>query len=119
MFSKWFSGITKLRPKLNETSEITIKIKNQIKQMGTGLKQGLGHVLKYAGALLGLRSIYSVLRNSASAWLSSQNAGASQLSANIEYMKYAMRKCICTSNTICYKFSISTNESNSKFGLCI
>lgn len=46
--------------------------------------------MKYAGALFSLRSIYSTLSSSASSWLSSQNAQAQQLSANIDYMKYAM-----------------------------
>ena len=76
--------------KLSNISGIAVKVKNQFKQMGTGIKQGIGHVIKYAGALFGLRSIYNVLRNSANSWLSSQNSGAQQLSANIEYMKYAM-----------------------------
>lgn len=82
----------------NHIPKITQKITSNIKNMGTGLKSGLKHVLKYAMALFSLRSIYSVLSNSASAWLSSQNKGAQQLSANIEYMKYAMRKCICSCN---------------------
>lgn len=85
------SSVRKIMPQLNGMSNSANKMKNQIKQMSTGFKTGLGHVLKYAGALFSLRSIYSVLRNSASSWLSSQNAGAKQLSANIEYMKYAMR----------------------------
>ena len=46
--------------------------------------------MKYAGALFSLQSIYSTLSGCARSWLSSQNAGAKQLSANIEYMKYAM-----------------------------
>lgn len=70
--------------------KITQKITNNIKGMGRGLKNGLGHVLKYAGALFSLRGIYSTLSSSASSWLSSQNAQAQQLSANIDYMKYAM-----------------------------
>lgn len=82
----------------NHIPKITQKITSNIKNMGTGLKSGLKHVLKYAMALFSLRSIYSVLSNSASAWLSSQNTGARQLSANIEYMKYAMRKCVCSCN---------------------
>lgn len=81
--------------------KITQNITNNIKGMGTGLKQGLGHVLKYAGALLSLRGIYSTLSSCAQSWLSSQNAGAQQLSANIDYMKYAMRKCISSSYSIC------------------
>lgn len=70
--------------------KLTQNITSNIKKIGSGIKQGLGHVLKYAGALFSLRGIYSVLSNSASTWLSSQNAGAKQLSANIDYMKYAM-----------------------------
>lgn len=40
--------------------------------------------------MISLRSIYSTLSNCAQTWLSSQNTGAKQLSANIDYMKYAM-----------------------------
>lgn len=70
--------------------KLTQNITNNIKAMGKGLKQGLGHILKYAGALFSLQSIYSILSGCAQSWLSSQNSGAQQLSANIEYMKYAM-----------------------------
>ena len=59
----------------------------KVKQIGTGFKQGLGHILRYAGALLSLQTIYSALSGSANAWLSSQNAGAQQLQANIDYLK--------------------------------
>lgn len=89
-FSSFFSSLKKAMPSMNNISGMTIKIKNTIKQWGGGMKQGLGHVLKYAGALFSLRSIYSTLSSSASSWLSSQNAQAQQLSANIDYMKYAM-----------------------------
>lgn len=71
-------------------SKVTQNITNNIKGMGTGFKNGLGHVLKYAGALFSLESIYSTLSGCANTWLSSQNAGAKQLSVNIDYMKYAM-----------------------------
>ena len=89
-FSGFFSSLKKITPSMNNISGITIKIKNQIKQWNGGIKNGLGHVLKYATALFSLRSIYSALSGSAQAWLGSQNKGAQQLSANIEYMKYAM-----------------------------
>ena len=65
-------------------------IGTKTKGVGTGIKSGIGTVLKYAAALFSLRSIYSTLSGCAQSWLSSQNAGAKQLSANIEYMKYAM-----------------------------
>lgn len=89
-FSSFFSSLKKITPSMNNISGITIKIRNQIKQWNGGIKNGLGHVLKYATALFSLRSIYSALSSSAQAWLGSQNKGAQQLSANIEYMKYAM-----------------------------
>lgn len=89
-FSSFFSSLKKITPSMNNISGITIKIMNQIKQWNGGIKNGLGHVLKYATALFSLRSIYSALSGSAQAWLGSQNKGAQQLSANIEYMKYAM-----------------------------
>ena len=84
------SILSKEKSNMNSISGITIKIRNQIQQWGSGIKQGLGHILKYAGALLSLRGIYSILSSSAKSWLSSQNTQAKQLSANIEYMKYAM-----------------------------
>lgn len=89
-FSSFFSSLKKVTPSMNNISGITVKIKNTIKQWSGGMKQGLGHVLKYAGALFSLRSIYTTLSSSARSWLSSQNAGAKQLSANIDYLKYSM-----------------------------
>lgn len=65
-------------------------IGTKTKGVGTGIKSGIGTVLKYAAALFSLRSIYTTLSGCAQSWLSSQNAGAKQLSANIDYMKYAM-----------------------------
>lgn len=70
--------------------QITQSITNNVKNMGKSVKVGLGHVLRYAGALFSMQGIYSTLSSCASTWLSSQNAGAKQLSANIDYMKYAM-----------------------------
>ena len=84
------TNISSIKDSFKGMPKITLKITNNIKNIGNGLKNGLGHVLKYAGALLSLRGIYSTLSSCAQSWLSSQNAGAKQLSANIEYMKYAM-----------------------------
>lgn len=64
--------------------------KNMASKMGGSLKIGLGQILKIAGALFGLQTIYSTLTNVANTWLSSQNSQAKQLSANIDYMKYAL-----------------------------
>ena len=77
----------KVRSGCNQILKVTGKVVTKIKQMGTGFKQGLGHILRYAGALFSLQSIYSALSNSANSWLSSQNAGAQQLQVNIDYLK--------------------------------
>lgn len=65
-------------------------ITSSLRGMGGSLKAGLGQIFKIAGALFGLQTIYSTLRSAASTWLSSQNSQAKQLSANIDYMKYAL-----------------------------
>lgn len=96
-FSGFKQKIAQIKPNISNIKnsfkglpQITQNVTNNIKNMGSGLKNGLGHVIKYAAALFSLRGIYSILSNSAQSWLSSQNAGAKQLSANIDYMKYAM-----------------------------
>ena len=83
-------SISNIKQGFSQIPKITQNITNNIKKMNTGIKTGLGHVLKYVTALFSIRGIYSILSQSAQNWLSSQNAGAQQLSANIEYMKYAM-----------------------------
>ena len=81
---------SKMKETFKQLPNITNKINAKVTQISKGLKQGLGHVLRYAGALFSLQTIYSALSSSANAWLSSQNAAAQQLNANIEYMKYSM-----------------------------
>lgn len=94
-------SISNIKNSFKGLPKLTQNITNNIKGMGIGVRNGLGHVLKYAGALFSMQSVYSALSEAAHTWLSSQNAGAKQLSANIEYLKYSVRKCISTSNTIC------------------
>ena len=89
-FSSLGNVTSKIKGTFNQLPKITSKISTKITQMGIGLKQGLGHILRYAGALFSLQTIYSALSSSANAWLSSQNQAAKQLNANIEYMQYAM-----------------------------
>lgn len=83
-------SISNIKNSFKGLPKITQNITNNIKGMGTSVKSGLVHILKYAGALFSIREIYSILSSCTQNWLSSQNAGAKQLSANIEYMKYAM-----------------------------
>lgn len=81
--SKISQGIKNLSSKFSSVRDSSSKF--------TGvLKNGLGQIIKMAGALLGIRTIYNLLRNSANAWLNSQNSQAQQLQSNIEYMKYAL-----------------------------
>lgn len=90
MFSTIFSSLKKITPQMNNMQGMAVNVKSKIKGMGTEMKNGLGHVLKYAGALFSMQGIYSTLSSCAHTWLSSQNSEAKQLNANIEYMKYAM-----------------------------
>lgn len=91
---KWGTFLNTFKEKMGSSFKmlpnILIKANTKINQITNRIKSGIGQVLKYAGALFSLHGIYNVLSNSAQSWLSSQNAQAKQLSANIEYMKYAM-----------------------------
>lgn len=82
--------IENIKKQFEHIPNITQKITTHIKGMADKLKQGIGYVVKYIGTLFNLKNVYSNLKSLASSWLSSQNADAQQLSANIEYMKYAM-----------------------------
>ena len=80
-FSAFKQKIEQVKPSISNIKnsfkglpKLTQNITNNIKEMGTGVKNGLGHVLKYAMALFSLRSVYSVLSSCAQSWLSSQNA---------------------------------------------
>lgn len=59
---------------LNYIKKIVGGISNKLKGTGTTVKQGIGHILKYAMTLFSLRSVYSILSSCAQSWLSSQNA---------------------------------------------
>ena len=64
--------------------------RNVANKVSANLKVGLGQIMKIAGSLIGLRAIYSGIQSVANSWLSSQDKQAKQLSANIEYMKFAL-----------------------------
>ena len=89
-FSKLINSVNIAINKIRGMTGITDKLKKSVNKVSSGFKGGLGTVLKYAGALFGISTIYSTLKSSASSWLSSSNAQAQQLSANIEYMRYAL-----------------------------
>lgn len=83
---------SKIKSAFSKVQGVLSKVKNNIKSAfsGNGIKGGLRQVLRYAGALLSIRSVYMMLRQSANAWLSSSNREAQQLNANLQYMQYAM-----------------------------
>lgn len=66
------------------------KVGSAIKKYTPSISGGMKSLLKYAATLVSIKSIYSGLSSVSQTWLSSQNIAAQQLSANIEYMKYAM-----------------------------
>lgn len=92
-------SISNIKNSFKGLPKLTQNITNNIKGMGTGVKNGLGHILKYAMALFSLRSVYSVLSSCAQSWLSSQNAGTKQLSTNIEYMKNSLGSALAPAIT--------------------
>lgn len=79
-FKKSFKGI----------STVVKSVTNKIGKISSGIKNGIGNVVKFVKNLIPLQQIYSVLTSAAQSWLSSQDSQAQQLSANIEYMQLAM-----------------------------
>ena len=56
---------------------------------GNSVTSGLKKLMKYAFALFSIRGTYALLNSAANRWLSSSSAAAQQLSANIDYLKFA------------------------------
>lgn len=56
---------------------------------GNRVTSGLKKLMKYAFALFSIRGTYALLNSAAKRWLSSSSAAAQQLSANIDYLKFA------------------------------
>lgn len=70
------------------------KAKSSATKLNDTFRIGIKRVLQYASALFGIRTAYTVIRNSALAWLDSSNSAAQQLNANLDYMKYAMGSAV-------------------------
>ena len=66
------------------------KVVNVFKKFTPNLSGGMKSLFTYATTLISLKSIYNGLSSAGKAWLSSQDSEAKQLSANIDYMKYAL-----------------------------
>lgn len=66
------------------------KIKKNIDAVDGTMKKTIKKILQAGAALFGIRTSYTILRNTALSWLSSNDRVAKQLSANLDYMKYAL-----------------------------
>lgn len=93
--SKAFSTMSK---SMNAVTKVTQKIKSGFSSIkdkmsgffkGNGMDKGIKKLAKYAMALFSIRGTYALLNSAANRWLSSSNAAAQQLSANMEYLKFA------------------------------
>ena len=73
-----------------ETTSEKIKQSKYTGDMTKGVNKGVKSLVKYAGALFGLRAIYSTLRKLSNQWLNSDAQGTSQVQAQINAMSSAM-----------------------------
>lgn len=60
----------------------------------TGIKRQLKHLSKYVLALFSIRGTYAAIKAFAQSWLDSTSLAAQQLSANIDYLKYALGSAV-------------------------
>lgn len=65
-------------------------IRKNAESLKNTVSNGIKTLMKYAGALIGIRSIYNGLKSLASEWLNSNDSSAKQLKANLDYMKMAI-----------------------------
>lgn len=86
-----FSGrLESVKGIFDKSFSLAGKVGSAIKKYTPSISGGMKSLLKYAATLVSIKSIYSGLSSVSQTWLLSQNIAAQQLSANIEYMKYAM-----------------------------
>lgn len=77
----------------NETKKSTKETERLSKSsnnISSGINKGVKSLVRYAGALFGLRAIYSTLRRLSQQWLNSDAQGTSQVQAQINAMSSAM-----------------------------
>lgn len=90
-------AIGKVKQFADKTLESNRNMK-QLEQSSKGMSKGVGgglkNVIKYAGALFGIRSIYTGLRRLSSEWLNSDQAGAQQAKANIQAISSALANAL-------------------------
>lgn len=89
-----FSTLKSMLSGLRKIFQAGGKVVSIFKKFTPNLSGGMKSLLKYAATLFSLKSIYNTLNSAGQAWLSSQDSGAKQLSANIDYMKYALGSAV-------------------------
>lgn len=60
----------------------------------SGIKRHLKHLSKYVLALFSIRGTYAAIKAFSQSWLDSTTQAAQQLSANIDYLKYALGSAV-------------------------
>lgn len=77
--------------KVKKIKDAFIKVKDKMLGFfkGSNIDGGIKKLAKYAMALFSIRGTYALLNSAANRWLSSSNIAAKQLSANMEYLKFA------------------------------
>lgn len=81
---------SQLGSETNKTTKETEKLSKSSGNISSGINKGVKSLVRYAGALFGLRAIYSTLRRLSQQWLNSDAQGASQVQAQISAMSSAM-----------------------------
>lgn len=76
--------------RLSKMSNLFTGIKKNAESLKSAVSGGVKTLMKYAMALIGIRSIYNGLKSLASEWLNSNDSSAKQLKANLDYMKMAI-----------------------------
>ncbi|MGN1012297.1 MAG: hypothetical protein ACI4ON_00480 [Clostridia bacterium] len=94
IFNSVGAGIKSMLSGLGKMFQTGGKVVNIFKKFTPHLGNGMKSLLKYAATLFSLKSVYNTLNSAGQAWLSSQDSGAKQLSANIDYMKYALGSAV-------------------------
>lgn len=94
IFNSVGSGIKSMLSGLGKMFQAGGKVVTIFKKFTPHLGNGMKSLLKYAATLFSLKSVYNTLNSAGQAWLSSQDSSAKQLSANIDYMKYALGSAV-------------------------
>ena len=88
--------VKSIRPAVNIVKSAASHARGLAKSLSdtTGIKRQLKHLSKYVLALFSIRGTYAAIKAFAQSWLDSTSLAAQQLSANIDYLKFALGSAI-------------------------